>query len=241
VAVFRRIVLLVATTSAIVVLAPASAGAKSAPGAAWGPSTKTLNVRLHVDKFISRGGRLAAAGRANATLIDPFSGQRIQRRARVVFSVSRGATCNILYLQLDKLDLTLLGLNVYLDKVKLSVTGKRAGGLLGSLFCTIAAQRVALPRALRAANAALKRGRIAPMAFSVPVRPPAQSSGGRKYQAQPAPANTCPVLSLILGPLHLELLGLVVDLNQVKLKITAYRGQGALGDLFCGLGQKQSA
>jgi hypothetical protein len=239
VAVLRRIILLVATTSAIVVLAPATAGAKVSPGAAWGPSTKTLNVRLHVDKFISRGGHIAAAGRANATLIDPFSGQRIQRRARVVFSVSRGASCNILFLQLDKLDLTLLGLNVFLDKVKLSVTGQRAGGLLGSLFCSIAAQRVALPKVLRKANVALKRGRIAPMAFSVPVRPPAQPSGARKSQA-PA-ANSCPVLSLILGPLHLELLGLVVDLNQVKLNITAYRGQGALGDLFCGLGQKQSA
>jgi len=238
VAVLRRIILLVVATSAIVLLVPAVAGAKSSPGVAWGPSTKTLNVRLHVDKFISRGGHLAAAGRANATLIDPFSGQRIQRRARVVFSVSRGSTCNILYLQLDKLDLTLLGLNVYLDKVKLSVTGQRGGGLLGSLFCSIAAQRVSVPKVLRTANAALKRGRIAPMAFSVPVRPPAQPSGARKSQA---PAGSCPVLSLILGPLHLELLGLVVDLNQVKLNITAYRGQGALGDLFCGLGQKQSA
>ena len=45
----------------------------------------------------------------------------------------------------------------------------------------------------------------------------------------------CPVLSLVLGPLHLDLLGLVVDLNQVNLTITATPEGGALGDLFCSL------
>jgi hypothetical protein len=43
------------------------------------------------------------------------------------------------------------------------------------------------------------------------------------------------VLNLVLGPLHLDLLGLVVDLNQVNLTITATPGGGALGDLFCSL------
>jgi len=45
---------------------------------------------------------------------------------------------------------------------------------------------------------------------------------------------TCPVLSLTLGPLHLDLLGLVVDLNQVVLNITAVPGPGnLLGNLLC--------
>src|ERR1051326_7207103 len=35
---------------------------------------------------------------------------------------------------------------------------------------------------------------------------------------------TCPILTLTLGPLHLNLLGLVVDLNQVVLNITAVPG-----------------
>jgi hypothetical protein len=43
------------------------------------------------------------------------------------------------------------------------------------------------------------------------------------------------VLTLVLGPLNLNLLGLIVDLNKVNLTITATRGQGALGDLFCQL------
>lgn len=46
--------------------------------------------------------------------------------------------------------------------------------------------------------------------------------------------DACPILSLTLGPLHLNLLGLVVDLNQVNLNITAQPGSGALlGNLLC--------
>src|SRR5690242_10051223 len=37
-------------------------------------------------------------------------------------------------------------------------------------------------------------------------------------------SGSCPVLSLTLGPLHLDLLGLVVDLNQINLNITAQSG-----------------
>jgi len=49
-----------------------------------------------------------------------------------------------------------------------------------------------------------------------------------------AQANTCTILDLTLGPLHLDLLGLVVDLNQVHLVITAERGPGnLLGNLLC--------
>jgi hypothetical protein len=47
-------------------------------------------------------------------------------------------------------------------------------------------------------------------------------------------AATCDILNLVLGPLHLDLLGLVVDLNQVVLNITAESGAGnLLGNLLC--------
>jgi hypothetical protein len=46
--------------------------------------------------------------------------------------------------------------------------------------------------------------------------------------------GTCNILTLVLGPLHLNLLGLVVDLNQVNLVITAVQGPGnLLGNLLC--------
>ena len=51
-----------------------------------------------------------------------------------------------------------------------------------------------------------------------------------------APTGTCSILDLTLGPLHLDLLGLVVDLNQVHLTITGQTGNGQLlGNLLCGL------
>lgn len=49
------------------------------------------------------------------------------------------------------------------------------------------------------------------------------------------PTGTCPILSLTLGPLHLNLLGLVVDIpNPINLNIVAQSGPGnLLGNLLC--------
>ena len=47
-------------------------------------------------------------------------------------------------------------------------------------------------------------------------------------------APACDVLNLVLGPLHLDLLGLVVDLNRIVLNIVAQSGAGnLLGNLLC--------
>jgi hypothetical protein len=47
-------------------------------------------------------------------------------------------------------------------------------------------------------------------------------------------AGSCDILNLVLGPLHLNVLGLVIDLNQVVLDITAQSGAGnLLGNLLC--------
>ena len=49
-----------------------------------------------------------------------------------------------------------------------------------------------------------------------------------------ATGGGCQILDLVLGPLHLDLLGLNVDLNQVHLNITAQPGPGnLLGNLLC--------
>lgn len=57
---------------------------------------------------------------------------------------------------------------------------------------------------------------------------PVETSGS----ASKAAAASCGVLNLVLGPLNLNLLGLVVTLNQVHLNITAVPGS-LLGDLLC--------
>ena len=58
--------------------------------------------------------------------------------------------------------------------------------------------------------------------------------GGASTAAAAAATGSCQILDLTLGPLHLDLLGLVVDLNQVHLNITAQQGPGnLLGNLLC--------
>jgi hypothetical protein len=49
-------------------------------------------------------------------------------------------------------------------------------------------------------------------------------------------AQSCPILNLTLGPIHLNLLGLVIDTNQITVNITAVSGPGnLLGNLLCGI------
>jgi hypothetical protein len=63
---------------------------------------------------------------------------------------------------------------------------------------------------------------------------------GTVAQSVTAPAAiaavTCQILNLNLGPLHLNVLGLVIDLNQVILNVTAQAAPGnLLGNLLCAL------
>jgi hypothetical protein len=54
------------------------------------------------------------------------------------------------------------------------------------------------------------------------------------FSAPVQASGSCRILDLTLGPLHLNLLGLVVDLNRVHLTITAQQGPGnLLGNLLC--------
>jgi hypothetical protein len=126
---------------------------------------------------------------------------------------------------LEELDLTLLGLNVHLDKVDLRITGRRRGGVLGRLFCGLAGARASKSQgeAVAALNERIGKRGLRPFKLTVPV------------QAVASQAPTCPVLDLVLGPLDLDLLGLVVQLNRVHLTIVAIPGGGVLGNIFCGL------
>ncbi len=193
-----------------------------------------LQVGLRLKAFQAQRGRSIARGVAEASLRDS-EGRVTTVKQKVKLRVSQAGGCRILFLNLEKLDLSLLGLNIHLDKVNLRITGRNQGGVLGRLFCKLSradvrvSQRREAARALTA-RARKSRGRI--MGFSTRVYPKATAT-----QEQ----STCQVLQLTLGPLDLDLLGLVVNLNQVKLNITATRGAGVLGDLFCQLADNNDA
>ena len=66
------------------------------------------------------------------------------------------------------------------------------------------------------------------------------ASGGASRAAAAAVGiaqlGECDILHLVLGPLHINLLGLEIDLNQVVLDITAQAGAGnLLGNLLCAI------
>jgi hypothetical protein len=65
---------------------------------------------------------------------------------------------------------------------------------------------------------------------------PVTVDGAAGPAAPNPPPVTCNILTLDLGPLHLDLLGLVVDLNAIHLTITAVQGPGnLLGNLLCAI------
>src|ERR1700742_1670124 len=85
-------------------------------------------------------------------------------------------------------------------------------------------QDVRMPAAVGNGAAAARASQVPP----VPVPP---------LPLPPLPAgNACSILSLDLGPINLNLLGLVVRTNQIQLRIDAVQGAGnLLGNLLCGI------
>ena len=82
------------------------------------------------------------------------------------------------------------------------------------------------------ANAGVTRTIVTQVAWPVDLAGSgSQAAAPAAFAVQQA---VCEVLHLQLGPLNLDLLGLVVDLNQVILDITAVGGAGnLLGNLLC--------
>ncbi|HEX2015617.1 MAG TPA: hypothetical protein VGN69_02905 [Solirubrobacteraceae bacterium] len=228
----RRIALL--CLSALVValtVIPASVG-EAATRQPAPPRSGKLKVGVEVLRFAAAGRQLRATGLVTANLTDN-AGHRSTAHAAVALTAQAGGNCRVLHLFLNELTLHLLGLNAHLDKVTLDITGNRAGGVLGALFCRLAKAKVASARTanVRALNAAIRHRRTHALRFSATLRPQAHASQ--------APNGTiCPVLDLVVGPLNLQLLGLVVNLQKVHLVVTATKGEGKLGDLFCGLADR---
>lgn len=204
---------------------------------------RQLDVGFKIGKFVAHKHQLVAHGAviATATMSDGTTHSVTKPFNAVVqtkgFRVLAARTCAVLDLQLDQLSLSLLGLNVNLGKVILTIKANPNEGVLGSLFCALAHTKLKLhslasyARKLTAVThrSGLSRsGKL--LGFSAPLT----------SQRQAAAGAICPILDLILGPLHLDLLGLIVDLNQVHLTITADPNGGVLGSLFCSLASTTS-
>lgn len=215
------------TATLLLLSAALAAGGFAAMAPAAASTTKSqLHVVVQINRFAVIHHSSIARGTVSAKLTDQ-DGHTTLLKAPVALRASSGGSCQVLDLDLKQLNLVLLGLNVHLDEVHLTVTGRSQGGVLGSLFCKLAHAKATAARAAvaRSMNVSLRHHPLDPVGFTVQVHPAVAS----------AAAATCPVLDLTLGPLDLNLLGLVVDLNKVHLTITATQGGGTLGDTFCSL------
>lgn len=217
-----------ALIACVAVAGIASALAVAAGAAAPAPHATRpdkLAVGVSVLHFNAGGRTRTATGQVTAKLTDN-TGKVATIHTTVAITAATSAGCKILHLYLKQLDLHLLGLNVHLDKVVLDITGNRNGGVLGALFCKLANAKVAAARAsaAHALNARLRSQHVVRLQASITPTATATAAG-----------QTCPVLDLLVGPLNVQLLGLVVNLNQVHLTLTATNGAGVLGDLFCKL------
>jgi hypothetical protein len=243
----RARLLVLALLGILALVAPAAAEARAKASSRDGKVT----VDVKINRFALSGRNVVAHGVLTSRV--EGAGQSQAARKRVTFAVAAQAgRCHVLTLTLDDLQLDLLGLRVDLSEVNLRIYAVRRGegsGVLGRLFCALSrstirlrgASAVTADRELAVAHRLVRslntRLQDKPMrAFRATAQLSAED-GAQAAQAAPS----CRVLNLILGPLDLNLLGLVVELygpnrnSPVTLTITSFPGQGVLGDLFCGL------
>jgi hypothetical protein len=229
-------------------LAPAAAEARSREASR---DHGTVTVDVKVNRFALAGRNVVAHGVLTSRV--EGAGQSQAAKKRVTFAVAAQAgRCHVLTLKLDDLQLDLLGLRVDLSQVNLRIFALRRGegsGVLGRLFCALSRSTLRL-RGASAASADREQAVAQKLVRSLNTRLKdhpmrafratahlAADDGASTAQAAPS----CRVLNLILGPLDLNLLGLVVELYgpnrnaPITLTITSFPGQGVLGDLFCDL------
>jgi hypothetical protein len=211
----------------VAVLAALALATPAVAAPAEAASEGKITVRSKITGFAVQNGRLVANGTITGKLAG--SGEVVKDTARVRFRALRqnGSRCDVLTLRLAPLTLELLGVRVQTSTINLELYGRR-GAVLGNLLCAISEAEVRLPRIAAAMNRRLDGKALPVMGATTEVRA-ADHLG------------TCQVLRLVLGPLHLDLLGLNVELygenrrSPVVVTIDALPGHGVLGDLLCGL------
>jgi hypothetical protein len=202
---------------------------------------------------ITVNGITAEAGQliADATVTLNVVGRTITQAVQIPLGLggsppapgAPAGSCNILNLTLGPIHLDLLGLVVDLDNcaggpVTVNITGDDSQ-LVGKLLCDVAGllngglnlnDLLALldPQDILDLTGALTNALNNVFAKFLP--------NATATAAAPDANGACSILHLMLGPIHLDLLGLVVDTSQICLSITAVQGpNNLLGNLLCSL------
>lgn len=237
-------------------VAAGPAAASSGAGSEASVKNGKVTVKVTGKRWAwDRRGNLQLKGVASARVASSAASKTRSRRV-TLRAAATNRKCNVLRLTLNELQLNLLGLRVDTSEINLRIQGIRRGpgaGLLGRLVCSLTRSQVRLRTAktagararakrqtvkiARQLNREMRGDSVKLMTVSSAIAPKATGS-----QASGA---TCDVLNLTLGPLRLNLLGLLVWLygensrSPVKVDITANREGGVLGSLFCSLSNAQ--
>lgn len=201
------------------------------------PSVLRADVQIH--RFAVNKTGLTALGTETAQLAGEAA------RQKVTFTVAKGGSCNVLTLNLQQLNLQLLGLNLVSSAINLKITG-RSSESLGALFCKLSkGLKIASVASARAVAASLNHHLHGHPLHAIRLRAVLPVVSVQAAQAPPATPG-CKVLDLVLGPLNLDLLGLVVNLygpdatKPVEVHVTADPAGGILGSVFCRLASGQA-
>ncbi len=219
----------------------------------------TFTGRASIHDFAVQNGHLVARIMVNGVVQDATGTHAVSGIMATTPATVTG-TCNVLTLVLGPVHLNLLGLVVDLfgpnnGPITLTITAQQGQGLLlGNLVCAIANllngggstaavanllnQLLALlQKVLSGLTSTFAAGPGNTLVQNVAISGTVVATTTATITASAPPTTTsCPVLTLTLGPLHLNLLGLVIDLSQVNLNITAQAGSGnLLGNLVCGI------
>jgi hypothetical protein len=254
----RSLILIGAVMSLFLAFTAGSAGAAEKRA-----QTAKLTVDVSAQRFAVEGDQVVARGPVVAQ-VQKSDGTTETLQQNVQLKVKPTHKCQILDLHLAKLYLNLLGLQVRTSDINVKLTGEPKQAL-GKLFCKLSdgltLGKVGLAkRTAKSLNKALGDKSLPVLNMTVPIYPQEQPSsrvargrggnGGKGgnggsgtggSSVPPVPPGSCEVLNLFLGPLHLNLLGLVVDLygptanDPVQVLVTSDPNGGALGSTFCQL------
>jgi hypothetical protein len=249
--IWQAVLLAVVLTASLAATANASTGS-SPTGSAGSSATAsaavaanaagTVKISYAVKQFVTRNGKLHARGEVIAT-VTTEKGTHVARKpfqalvrgksgTRRFASTQQQQTCQVLTLVLGPLHLNVLGLIVELNQVVVLIRADPNGGLLGQLLCGLSGGPTgvaATSREARALTRAVQSSRLASGALATAPQPIVAQ------QLPPVPEGHCTILDLRLAPIHLNLLGLIVQTSEIHLRITADPEGGLLGQLLCGL------
>jgi hypothetical protein len=124
--------------------------------------------------------------------------------------------------------------------VPINVTGTCTGAGAPSSLCTAAGQTLSFAGTGTITNFSVVNGALtaagtyAGTLTNLATNATAPVSGTFSGAPVTGGGGSCQILDLTIGPIHLDLLGLVVDTNAIHLNITAQQGPGnLLGNLLC--------